>query len=179
MRFIALTQLFCSDIMYVYIPICFSCADPTLSINNLCLVTASIRDWYHLGNDRGGLDVPPAVCDQIKDSTAHLTEEKKKEALLIYYLCTMPMASWPSVAGALHRMEEKTALQAVEVYLKDTPAGQSSYRDLYHSFPWLCTCTCHVWSYVPFSSLHDVSASFCVFQIQVSLQRTSQVCWKA
>ena len=87
-----------------------------------------MKKWYNLGNDRGGLDVPPAVCDQIKDSTADLTEEKKKEALLIYYLCTMPMASWPSVAGALHRMEEKTASQAVEVYLKDTPAGQSSYK---------------------------------------------------
>ena len=112
------------------IAICPPCVDPTLNIKNLHRVTASVKNWYHLGNDRGGLDVPPAVCDQIKDSTAHLTEEKKKEELLIYYLRTMPMASWPSVAGALHRMEEKTASQAVEVYLKDTPAGQSCYKNL-------------------------------------------------
>ena len=116
-----------NDIVCSYIAICLPSADPTLNINSLGRVTASVKKWYNLGNDRGGLDVPPAVCDQIKDSNDYQTEEKKKEALLIYYLCTMPMASWPSVAGALHRMEEKTASQAVKVYLKDTPAGQSSY----------------------------------------------------
>ena len=69
------------------------------------------------------------MCDDINDNTAYKTEEEKKEALLVYYLLTMPMASWPSVAGALHRREEKTASQAVQVFLKATAAGQSSYRD--------------------------------------------------
>ena len=38
-------------------------------------------------------------------STAYQTEEEKKEALLLYYLHTMPMASWQNVAGALHYQE--------------------------------------------------------------------------
>ena len=105
------------------------CADPTLTINNLRQVTASVKKWYELGEDYGSLDVPHAVCVDISDNTAYKTEEEKKDALLLYYLLTMPMASWPSVAGALHYREEKTASQAVKVFLKDKPAGQSSYRD--------------------------------------------------
>ena len=116
--------------VHVCIPICPPpCADPTLTINNLHLVTASVENWYDLGYDLGGLDVPDAVCDDIRYNTAYKTEEEKKEALLLYYLCTMPMASWPSVAGALHFMEEKTASQAVKIFLEHAPAGQSSYRD--------------------------------------------------
>ena len=111
----------------VCIPICPPpCADPTLTINNLRQVTASVKKWYGLGQDYGSLNVPRAVCDDIRGNTAYKTEEEKKEALLLYYLLTMPMASWPSVAGALHRREEKTASQAVKVFLKDTAAGQSS-----------------------------------------------------
>ena len=114
----------------VCIPICLPpCADPTLTINNLRLVTASVKKWYDLGLYDGGLRVPVAVCDDIRGNTAYKTEEEKKEALLLYYLHTMPMASWPSVAGALHYWEEKTASQAVKIFLTNTPAGQSSYRD--------------------------------------------------
>ena len=109
----------------VCIPICPPpCADPTLTINNLRLVTASVKNWYDLGQYTGGLNVPTAVCDDITNNTAYKTEEQKKEALLLYYLHTMPMALWPSVAGALHYRKEKTALQAINVFLKRTPAGQ-------------------------------------------------------
>ena len=111
----------------VCIPICPPpCADPTLTINNLRQVTASVKKWYELGQYRSGLNVPHAVCNDISDNTAYKTEEEKKKALLLYYLHTMPMASWPSVAGALHYQKEKTALQAVSVFLKCTPAGQLS-----------------------------------------------------
>ena len=114
----------------VCIPICPPpCADPTLTISNLRLVTASVENWYDLGPYAGSLCVPTAVCDDIRDNTAYKTEEEKKEALLLYYLHTMPMASWPSVAGALHYREEKTASQAVKIFLEHAPAGQSSYRD--------------------------------------------------
>ena len=98
------------------------CADPTLTIDNLRLVTASVEDWYDLGLYIGGLGVPDAVRDDIRPNTAYQTEEEKKEALLLYYLHTMPMASWASVAGALHYREEKTASQAVKNFLKQ--AGQ-------------------------------------------------------
>ena len=101
------------------------CADPTLTVNNLRLVMASVKNWYE--HYRGGLDVPGTVCDGIRASTAYQTEEEKKEALLFYYLRTMPMASWQNVAGALHRREEVTALQAVKAFLKSTPAGQLIY----------------------------------------------------
>ena len=88
---------------------------------------ASVKDWYHLGVYYGGLDVPLVVCDEIRASTAYQTEEEKEEALLLYYLHTMPMASWQNVAGALHYTEEVTALQAVKAFLKYSPAGQLIY----------------------------------------------------
>ena len=150
------------------------CADPTLTINNLRQVTASVMKWYDLGEDYGSLDVPHAVCDDINDNTAYKTEEEKKEALLLYYLLTMPMASWPSVAGALHRREEKTASQAVQVFLKATAAGQSSYRDYYHSYDaWLCRCSVELCT--PSLSLSSSLFLSVCSQTQASLQRTFQV----
>ena len=84
---------------------------------------ASVENWYDLGQAYGGLDICRAVCDEIRDSIVYQTVDEKKEALLLYYLYTMPMASWPSVAGALYMREEKTALQAVKNFFKHTPAG--------------------------------------------------------
>ena len=106
------------------------CADPTLTINNLRLVMASVEDWYGLS---AGLNVPEAVFHEIWDSTAYQTEEEKEEALLLYYLDTMPMASWQDVAGTLHFREEETALQAVKALLKFTPAGQLILQGTYIS----------------------------------------------
>ena len=109
------------------------CADPTLTINNLRLIMASVKNWYGLGVYAGGLYVPDAVCVEIRTSTAYQTEEEKKEALLLYYLHTMPMASWQNVAGALHYWKEVTALQAVKAFLKLTPAGQLILQGTYIS----------------------------------------------
>ena len=114
--------------MYMYAPLC---TDPTLTIRNLCLVTASVQNWYHLGWYRGGLGVPEAVRNEIRASIAYQTNHKRKEALLLYYLLTIPMASWSSLAGALHYNKEKTALDAVKGFLEDTPAGQSPYLHVY------------------------------------------------
>ena len=105
------------------------------------MVTASVKKWYELGVYGAGLRV---VCNAIKNSTAYKTEEEKKEALLLYYLSTMPMPSWPSVAGVLHYNEEKTALRAVKNFLKDTPAGQPSRHscDIHGQLlPMQCLCT--------------------------------------
>ena len=66
------------------------------------------------------------MCDDIRDNSAYKTEEEKKEALLRYYLHTMPLASWPSVAIALHSREEETALRAAKDFLEDPPTGQLS-----------------------------------------------------
>ena len=96
------------------------CADPTLNIDNLRLVMVSVKDWYHLGWYIGGLDLPGAVCDDIRSSHVYKTEEEKKEALLLYYLLNSPKASWQYVVGALHYMEEVTALKAAKAFLKYT-----------------------------------------------------------
>ena len=101
-----------------------SCADRTLNIGNLCLVMASVMLWDYLGDCIGGLNVPYAVCDAIRKNPTYKTVEEKKEALLLYYLYTVPMASWQHVAGALHYREEVTALQAAEDFLKYIPVGQ-------------------------------------------------------
>ena len=94
---------------------------------------ASVKNWYGLALSNGGLYVPIAVRNEIRDSTAYQTEEEKKEALLLYYLHTMPMASWQNVAGALHCREEETALQAVKAFLKLTLAGQLILQGTYIS----------------------------------------------
>ena len=131
------------------------CADPTLTINNLRLVMASVKNWY-------GLYVPNAVCNEIWASTAYQTGEEKKEALLLYYLHTMPMASWQDVAGALHYKKEETALQAVKAFLKLTLAGQLilqgtyisavcyciSVHEMYHIIMCTCSCTSVDWTEV-------------------------------
>ena len=98
-------------------------SDPTLTINNLRSVMQSVKNWYNLGQYNGGLGVPQTVCDVIRDSIAYKTAEEKKEILLLYYLHTVPMASWPSVAGALHYRQEKTALLATKIFLRDKAAG--------------------------------------------------------
>ena len=72
------------------------------------------------------MHVPNRVREMIND--AYETEEEKKEALLLYYLRNVPSASWQNVAGALHYMEEVTALEAVNVFLKSPPAGELIFQ---------------------------------------------------
>ena len=92
------------------------------------MVTTSVKKWEKLGDYYCGLGVPGAVINKIKSNTAYKTEEEKKEALLLYYLHTVARASWQNVAGALHWMEEVTALEAVNVFLQSTPAGELIFQ---------------------------------------------------
>ena len=100
-------------------------ADPTLTINNLRLVTSSVQDWGSLGDYHDGLGVPDAVLDEISFNPANLTEEDKMAAMLQYFLNNVPMASWQKVAGALYYWKEETALQAAKKFLT-VPRGQSA-----------------------------------------------------
>ena len=102
-----------------------SSSDPTLNLHNLCLVMTSVKDWYHLGGDLYGLGVPRTVLLEILFSTDYKTEEEKKVALLRYFLDHVPMASWQTVAGALHWREEEEALQMVQPFLP--PSGESVF----------------------------------------------------
>ena len=106
----------------------YSLCRPTLTINNLRRVMTSVNKWKELGDYRCGLGVPRAVTNKMKSNTAYKTEEEKKEALLLYYLRTVARASWQNIAGVLHRMEEETALKAVNVFLQSTPAGELIFQ---------------------------------------------------
>ena len=114
------------------------CADPTLNIENLRGVMASVKKWFALGHLASCLNVPIAVCTAINDDPDYKTVKEKKEALLRYYLRTLPMASWQHVIGALYFNGEKTALEAAMDFLKYAPAGQCSihvHGELaYHAF---------------------------------------------
>ena len=80
------------------------CADPTLNIKNLCQVMASVMEWYDLGNYGGGLNVPTAVREAIRDNPAYKTVEEKREALLLYYLqCTSSLLAACCRSTALQR----------------------------------------------------------------------------
>ena len=100
-------------------------ADPTLTINNLRLVTSSVQNWRDLGHYVSGLGVPPLVRDEISANPAILTEEDKMAAMLQYFLNNVPMASWQKVAGALYWMKEEKALQAAKRFLT-VSRGQSA-----------------------------------------------------
>ena len=92
------------------------CADSTLTINNLRTVISSVRDLYGLGHYHHGLGVPLPVLREIRANPA-MTEEDKKTEVLLYFRRNVPMASWEMVAGALYRMKEERALQAVKKFL--------------------------------------------------------------
>ena len=102
-----------------------SSSDPTLNLHNMCLVMTSVKDWHSLGEFVPGLGVPISVRDEIRDSTDYKTEEEKKAALFQYFLDNVPMASWKTVAGALHWREEEKALQMVQAFLP--PSGESVF----------------------------------------------------
>ena len=100
-------------------------ADPTLTINNLRLVTSSVQDWERLGHYNCGLGVPDAVRKEISVILAILTEEDAMTAMLQYFLNNVPMASWQKVAGALYWMKEEKALQAAKKFVT-VSRGQSA-----------------------------------------------------
>ena len=104
----------------------FFLSDGTLTTSNVCQALASVKNWYGLGVYFGGLLVPTAVGDDIRDNQPNKTEEEKKTEMLVYYLHTMPQASWQTIAGALYYRKEVTALEAVKRFLHHTP-GQLTH----------------------------------------------------
>ena len=76
------------------------------------------------------LGVPPSVQDQIKANPSHSSEDERRMAGLLYYLQTVPGASWGSIAGVLWFMEEQVALMKVRPYLPEKP-GEYMYMYMY------------------------------------------------
>ena len=66
------------------------------------------------------LDVPLSVSFQIDTNPSYPTEEKRREAMIVYYLNTIPLASWATLAGGLYWREEHVSLEAVRKYLHHT-----------------------------------------------------------
>ena len=88
--------------------------DPTLTVASVTAVLESVGNWYGLG---ARLDVPRPVQDVIRDS--HRGDRERKTALAVYFVSSMPGASWTTLAGALFREEESAALLAVGRHLKE------------------------------------------------------------
>ena len=93
-----------------------STSDASLTPQNIFQATSNVD--YGVLDLR--LEVPYSVYLQINANPSYPTEEKRREAMIVYYLNTIPLASWATLAGRLYRMEEHVSLEAVRKYLHHT-----------------------------------------------------------
>ena len=91
--------------------------DSTLTITN---VTRVLEREKSVGGPGDVLDVPLTVLDIIRGDYA--TPEQQKNAMVSYWLQSMPNASWNVLGGRLHLYKEMTALEPVKQYIQN-PAG--------------------------------------------------------
>ena len=117
--------------MYIIIPT-YVCAltvllfstDPTLSLENLSTVTATVSigmvDSLN-GGELGGnvLRVPSSKCVEIHRQSS--TEAEERETLIHYYLSYSQYASWSHLAGRLYRTQHLEALSAARKFIKTEP----------------------------------------------------------
>ena len=66
----------------------------------------------------GSLGVSVSVAFQIITNPSYATEEKRRKATIAYYLGTIPLASWATLAGEFYRKERHVSLEAVRKYLR-------------------------------------------------------------
>ena len=90
--------------------------DASLTPQNIFQATSDVD--YHYLNDCFG--VPHSVYYQITANPSYPTEEKRREAMIVYYLNTIPLASWATLAGGLYYRKEHVSLEAVRKYLHHT-----------------------------------------------------------
>ena len=88
--------------------------DSSLTLRRVYQVTSAL-DYGDL-NDC--LEVPVSVKYQIDANPAYPTEEKKREALIAYFLHSPPLASWAMLAGLLYSEEQHSSLEAAREYLQ-------------------------------------------------------------
>ena len=90
--------------------------DASLTVSNIYQATSTV-DYVRL-NDC--LDMPRSVFYQIDANPSYPTKEKKREAIITYFLNTVPLASWATLAGKLYYREDHVSLEAVRKYLHHT-----------------------------------------------------------
>ena len=90
--------------------------DASFTLHNVYQVTSTL-DYFDLSDC---LKVPDSVYVQIKANPSYPTEEKRREAVISYYLNTIPLASWVRIAGWLYYWEKHDSLEAVRKYLHHT-----------------------------------------------------------
>ena len=91
--------------------------DASLTLHNVYQVTLYVS---YIGNLSDCLEVPSSVYYQINANSSYPTEEKMREAVISYYLDTMPLASWARLAGKLYYGEKHDSLMVIRQYLHHT-----------------------------------------------------------
>ena len=90
--------------------------DASLTVSNIYQATSTVgyrRLNYCLG-------APTSVFSQIIANPSYPTKGKKREAIITYFLNTVPLASWATLAGRLYYEEEHVSLKTVRKYLHHT-----------------------------------------------------------
>ena len=103
-----------------FLPLYFCTPDASLTPHNILTTTSTVN----LISLVGCLGLPVSVYIQIMDNSSYSTEEEKREAMIAYFLNTILLASWATLAGGLYRKKENVSLEAVRKYLHHT-TGQS------------------------------------------------------
>ena len=96
--------------------VCHCTLDASLTPHNILTATSTAV----LGGLCNCLGVRVSVYDQIMANSSYSTEEERREALIVYFLNTIPLASWATLARELYKREERHSLEAVRKYLHHT-----------------------------------------------------------
>ena len=88
--------------------------DPALVPYSVTRAVESVENWWGLGGLGTNLGVPE--LQQLDFKRRYSDPAQQKEALIVYWLQNVPNASWSTLAGTLHYMGERRALQKTELY---------------------------------------------------------------
>ena len=104
------------------VDVCSSCLlppDTSLTLDTLLHAVSTVTN-FSITESRllPYLGVPSSVWNEIRANPSYSSEADKRKAVLQYSLQTLPGMSWGKIAGALWKLEEKTALKTVKQYLR-------------------------------------------------------------
>ena len=98
--------------------------DPTLSLENISTVTATVPIGVVDSRSNGQLGglvliIPRSKCREIHRQSS--TDAEERETLIRYYLNYSPYASWSHLAGKLYQRQHLEALSAARKFIKTEP----------------------------------------------------------